>query len=83
MAKSKAVSGPPRMRPMLFLESDSGTKIPKALRGKLGKIVNLLVKSKVVSQRLSQHAGEKKRESYDLDVLKIKSTSKLGKIIGS
>ena len=68
---------------MLYLESASGIKIPEALKGKLGKLVNLLVKAKIVGQRLTQHAGEKKKESYDLEILKMKSPSKLGKIIGS
>jgi len=82
--KSKAVlEAPYKPKTMLYLESASGIKIPDSLKGKLGKLVSLLVKARVVSQRLSQAAGEKKRESYDLEIQKIKSPSKLGKILGS
>lgn len=82
-SKAAVLEAPYKPRTMLFLESRSGIKIPESLKGKLGKLVTLLVKAKVVDQRLSQHAGEKKRESYDLEIQEIKSPSKLGKIIGS
>lgn len=84
MAKTKGMVSEAPYKPvtMLYLESASGINIPEALKGKLGKLVNLSVKAKVVGQRLTQRAGEKKRENYDLEILKIKSSSKLGKIIG-
>ena len=83
--KSKAVvsEAPYKPKTMLYLESASGIKIPESLKGKLGKLVTLLVKAKVVSQRLSQAAGEKRRESYDLEIQKIKPQSKLGRILRS
>ena len=84
MAKTKGMVSetPYKPTPMLYLESVSGIKIPEAVKGKLGKLVSLLVEGKIVGQRLNQHAGGKKHESYDIEILKIKSSSKLGKIIG-
>ena len=82
MAKKVKAVSEPRMKPMLYLYSD-GIKIPEAMKGKLGKIITLTVKAKVVSQQLSQRTGEKKRESYDLEIQKIKSQSKLGRILRS
>lgn len=82
-SKTRVLEAPYKPKTMLYLESASGIKIPDSLKGKLGKLVSLLVKARIVSQRLSQAAGEKKRESYDLEIQKIKSLSKLGKILGS
>lgn len=60
-----------RMKPRLYLYSDSGVKIPDFLKGKLGKIVELSIRAKVISERTSQEAGEGQRQSYDLEIQKI------------
>lgn len=78
--KSRAVSEPTRMKPMLYLYSNE-VRIPDWLKGKLGKIVTLTARAKVVGHQLSQRTGEKKRESYDLEIQKIKFPSKLEKIL--
>jgi hypothetical protein len=70
--KSTAVSEP-RMKPMLYLYSDE-MKIPNSVKGRLGKSVTLSVKAKVVSQRLTKDVGRKQRETYDLEIQRIKSS---------
>jgi len=71
--KSKVVlEGPVKMKPTLYLYSDSGLKIPESVKkSKLGKILSLLVKAKVISQRISQDIGRKQTESYDLEIERI------------
>ena len=77
MAKKKSrrpvLEAPYRPKTTLHIYSD-GIKIPKAVKGKVGKSVTLIVKGKVVSQRLSKDIGRKQTESYDLEISKIKSS---------
>lgn len=65
----------PRMKPMLYLYSDE-MKIPKSVKGRLGKSVTLSVKAKVVSQRLTKDVGRKQRETYDLEIQRIRGTGR-------
>lgn len=78
MAKKKARPiSEPRMKPTLYLRSDE-IKIPKTVKGKIGKKITLTVRAKVVGQRLSREVGRKQTESYDLEISKIKSTGRRG-----
>lgn len=81
MAKSKAVSEP-KTKPMLFLYSDE-VKIPDSIKGRLGKLVTLLVKAKVTGYSLNKDIRRKQRESYSLEIQKIKFPSKLEKVLRS
>lgn len=79
MAKKKSGTLPrfvePKMKPTLYLRSEE-IKIPKTVKGKLGKNVTLTVRAKVISQRLSRDIGRKQTESYDLEISKIKSSGR-------
>jgi len=82
--KSKPVlEGPVKMKPTLYLGSDSGVKVPESIKkSKLGKILSLVVKVKLISQRISQDIGRKQSESYDLEIQKINEpNSKLEKVL--
>lgn len=73
--KSRVFVDAPRMKPTLYLRSDE-IKIPKSVKGKIGKNVTLIVRAKVISQRLDKDIGKKQRESFDLEISKIKSSGK-------
>lgn len=73
--KSRVFADAPRMRPTLYLRSDE-IKIPKSVKGKIGKNVTLTVRAKVVSQRLNRDIGRKQTESYDLEISRIKSSGR-------
>jgi len=62
----------PRMKPTMYISS-ADFRIPKDIRGKVGKNVTLTVKGKIISQRLSREPNRKQIESYDLEISKIKS----------
>lgn len=78
MAKKKSRTPTPevhKLKTTLYIHSD-GIKIPKSVKGKVGKTVTLVVKGKVVSQRISKDIGKKQYESYDLEISKIKSSGR-------
>ena len=59
----------------LYLRSEE-IKIPKSVKGKIGKNVTLTIRAKVVSQRLNKEIGRKQTESFDLEISKIKSSGR-------
>lgn len=75
MAKKSRAIEEPRMKPTLYLRSEE-IKIPKTVKGKLGKNVTLTVRAKVISQRLNRDIGRKQTESYDLEISRIKSSGR-------
>lgn len=77
--KSKVVSEA-KMKPMLYVYSNE-VEIPEWIKGKLGKIVTLTTKAKLVSHQSTERTGEKKRESYDFEIQEINFPSLLEKVL--